>query len=215
MSYPPLFLSPRFLLPDVYTYAFAPPRLSCVFPYLTAPWDATRVSAPAWLPLNWPVDLYVAEPTLGTWVVAPFAWLALAAPVIAIARWRLRRATEPASAVAWVTPGTWLPAALGVCLAGAAPLVMMSVTTMRYAHDFASVVCLLAIIGGWRLLAAPASRGGRRAAAWLFGLLAAATVAAGVLLGFTGYFKHFERHNPKLLHVLQRHLDVCGGRGGG
>jgi hypothetical protein len=87
-------------------------------------------------------------------------------------------------------------------------------TTMRYEHDFASALFLLAIIGGWRLLAAPASRAGRRAAAGLFGLLGAATIVAGVLLGFTGYFSHFERNNPPLLHRLQRHLDLCGKRAG-
>ena len=30
-----------------------------------------------------------------------------------------------------------------------------------------------------------------------------ATIVAGLLLGFTGYFKHFERHNPALLHTLR------------
>jgi hypothetical protein len=34
----------------------------------------------------------------------------------------------------------------------------------------------------------------------------------GVLLGFTGYFDHFMRHNPDLYFALRDHLSVCRGR---
>ncbi|HMF44240.1 MAG TPA: hypothetical protein VKQ32_26390 [Polyangia bacterium] len=218
MTYPKPFLGLRFAVPDLYTHAFAPPRLGCAFPYLTAPWDATRVSAPAWLPITWPADHYTSEPTLGLLVVAPFMWLALAAPIVALARWRLTRATATtpatppspsASAWGWMTPGRWLWVALAGCLAGVSPLLLLNVTTMRYQNDYSTTLLLVAIFGGWRLLAAPASARGRRATAWLFGTLAVATIVAGVLLGFTGYFKHFDRHNPLLMHALQAHLGLC------
>jgi hypothetical protein len=221
MTFPQLFLSPRFLLPDTYAYAFAPPRLGCAFPYLSAPWDAVRASTPAWLPVSWPVDLYAAEPTLGLLIVAPFVWLSVVAPVVAVVRWRVRRAASStstitsasASACTWTwTTRAWLAAALGVWIAGAAPLLIMNMTSMRYQNDFTSPLLLLAILGGWRLLAGPATPAGRRAAAWVYVLLALATVAAGVLLGFGGYFKHFERHNPGLFYALRDHLSLCAGR---
>jgi hypothetical protein len=104
---------------------------------------------------------------------------------------------------------TWLWIALTVYVVGAGPFLILNVTTMRYQHDFASGVMLMAIFGGWRLLAAPASARGRRAAAWVYGLLAATTIVAGVLLGFGGYFKHFERHNPALTEKLAAKLSVC------
>jgi hypothetical protein len=103
----------------------------------------------------------------------------------------------------------WLGIALLVYVAGAAPFMILNVTTMRYEHDFASGVLLLAIFGGWRLLAAPSTPIGRRSIAWLYGTLAVATIVAGVLLGFGGYFKHFEHHNPALLHALQSARSVC------
>jgi hypothetical protein len=43
----------------------------------------------------------------------------------------------------------------------------------------------------------------------VFGLLAALTIVVGVLLGFDGYFHHFQRHNPALMQSLNSHLDIC------
>ena len=45
--------------------------------------------------------------------------------------------------------------------------------------------------------------------ACLYGGLALATIVAGVLLGFTGYFKHFEEHNPTLMRALVAKLSFC------
>lgn len=103
----------------------------------------------------------------------------------------------------------WLWVVLFIYVAGAGPLLILNVTTMRYQHDFASGVLLLAIFGSWRLLGAPATARGRRAMAWLYGVLAVATILAGFLLGFSGYFKHFEQHNPPLTRALVSKLSFC------
>ena len=100
-------------------------------------------------------------------------------------------------------------AALAIDLLGSAPLLILNVTTMRYEHDFATGLLLIAIFVSWKVLSAPLPPAARRAIAWLYGLLAAATIVAGLLLGFTGYFKHFERHNPALLRTLEKNLSVC------
>ena len=45
---------------------------------------------------------------------------------------------------------------------------------------------------------------------WFLGvLLVAVSLVVGVLFGFSGYFNHFQRHNPALLQSLQGHLNVC------
>ena len=98
---------------------------------------------------------------------------------------------------------------LAVYLVGSAPLLFLKVATMRYEHDFISGLLLIAIFGAWRLLAAPASAKVRRALAWSYAVLAASTIVAGVLLGFTGYFDHFKRHNSNLYYALQDHLSLC------
>jgi hypothetical protein len=213
MTYPLFVPGLRFLLPNTYAYAFAPPQWGCTFPYLSLAWSAVRPLTPAWVPLTWPADHFTPEPTIGLLTIAPFFWFALLAPLIAIARARLMLVAEPARPGRWAAllaaPANWLWAALAIYLLGAAPLLILNVTTMRYEHDFATGLLLIAIFTSWKVLAAPLPRAARRAIAWLYGLLAVSTIVAGVLLGFTGYFKHFERHNPALLRTLEKNLSVC------
>lgn len=209
MTYPYFVAGLRFLLPNIYGYALEQPEWSCRFPFLSSGWGEQRVSVPGWLPVTWPADYHSSEPTIGLLLVAPFTALALVALAFALAAARLRRMTgEP---TLQVTPArmTWLWIALCVYVVGAGPFLILNVTTMRYQHDFASGVMLMAVFGGWRLLAAPATARGRRAAAWVYGLLATTTIVAGVLLGFGGYFKQFERHNPALTQKLAEKLSVC------
>jgi hypothetical protein len=207
MTYPYFAAGGRFLLPDVYAYAIAPPRFTCWFPFLSSGWNTLRLSAPGWLSIPFSPDHHSAEPTVGLLVAAPFTALALVAGGAAAGRARLARAIADAPRL--MTRMNWLWVALIVYVAGSAPFLILNVTTMRYEHDFASGVLLLAIFGGWRLLAAPSSARGRRAMAWTYVLLALATIVAGVLLGFGGYFRQFEQHNPALLRALVAKLSVC------
>jgi hypothetical protein len=210
MTYPLFVPGFRFLPPDVYAYSIAPPRFTCWFPFLSSGWNALRLTVPGWLPVAFSPDHHSPEPSVGLLTAAPFTALALVALAAGIGRARLRRLVGDASRRAWMTRMNWLRAALIIYVAGAAPLLILNVTTMRYQHDFASGVLLLAIFGGWRLLAAPARARGRRAMACGYALLATATIVAGVLLGFGGYFRHFEQHNPTLMRNLVKALSVCG-----
>jgi sterol desaturase/sphingolipid hydroxylase (fatty acid hydroxylase superfamily) len=81
---------------------------------------------------------------------------------------------------------------------------------MRYQGDFAPALGLMSCVGAWAWLALFRRRVPRTIAAVVFIVLAAATIAAGALLGFTGYFNHFQRHNPELLKTLHR-VYVCKG----
>jgi hypothetical protein len=207
MTYPFFLPGFRFLPPDLYAYTIAPPRFTCWFPFLSSGWNTLRPSVPAWLPVGFSPDHHSAEPTVGLLAAAPFTVLAPVALAAAFGRARLRQLVGDASR--WMTRMNWLWAALAIYVAGAAPFLILNVTTMRYEHDFASGVLLLAIFGSWRLLATPSSARGRRATAWAYGLLATSTIVAGVLLGFGGYFRHFEQHNPALLRSLVAALSVC------
>ena len=218
MTYPYFLPGLRHLLPDTYAYLFAPPALSCQFPFLTSGWNTLRSSVPGWLPFTWAADHHSPEPTIGLLVAAPFTWFALAGVAARIAELRLRWMTSPArkasasgapSLATWLTRSNWLWVALIVYVLGFAPFFILNVTTMRYEHDFVSGVLLLAIFGGWRLLSAPSTPRGRRVVAGVYLALALVTIVIGVLLSFTGYFKHFERHNPALFHTLQTTLSVC------
>jgi hypothetical protein len=220
MGHPALKTGLRFLLPDVFAYFFCPPSHGCAFPFLSGKWNTTRPLSPSWL--TWPEDHHTPEPTTGLLVVVPFAWLALAGvALVAVRRWRrhgeARASASPAPAASpspspseiWRRRWPWLALVI-YTFGAAAPLLLLSSTSMRYELDFSSGLLLLATLGGWSLLASTTRRATRAIATAAFATLAATTVIAGVLLGFGGYFDHFGRHNPALWHTLQEKLSVCG-----
>jgi hypothetical protein len=211
----PMKVGLRFTIPDLFAYFFCPPTRSCAFPFLFGNWDTTRALSPAWL--SWPTDHQTKEPIVGLFAVAAFTWLAMAAAVWAAwagARRRARvaaQAPRPRPASGW--PERWIWGALLIYVVGsAAPLLVLSATTMRYQADFASGILLIATLSGWRLLVTPTSRAGRASVATLYVGLALATVVAGGLFGFTGYFEHFRRNNPALMRRLEKSLSVCPRR---
>jgi hypothetical protein len=206
----PLKVGLRFVVPDLFAYLFSPPAWRCTFPYLFSEWNTTRQLAPSWL--SFPVDYRGDEPTVGLLVVVVFAWLALGGLWFAI-RPRHRPDSgggRPGAPGELVWRWRWVRGALLLYVsASAVPLLLLSSATMRYEADFASGLLLIATLCGWRLLAAPASGAGRSAMVALYVTLSVATVVSSMLLGFGGYFEHFRRHNPVLIHRLEKTLSVC------
>jgi hypothetical protein len=210
-------MGPRFLAANVYQYLVRPADASCVFPYLRARWDPPGLF-PRWLPVA--ADYRVHEPTAGVLVLIPFVWLALGLFV----RRRAAGAGAPdgdgrapaivsSAADATARRWRWFLGMLAFVTAGCAgPVLLPGASTMRYEADFAWGLLLLGALGGWRLLAFPRGRAGRVALGALVLALAAATIAIGVLFGFTGYFDHFVKWNPLLARKFAAALSVCGKR---
>ena len=197
----------RFFLANAFVYLFRLPTQGCKFPYLTAEWGQPPGLFPGWLPLA--DEYHVNEPTTGLFLLVPVLWFLLALP-LATALWPFDRLSPGAIACGarWRRFLAVLVVAAGAT--GAVPL-LVGAGTMRYQGDFAPALLLLAVVGAWSWLAAfRLRRRSRRAlAAAVFCVPAAVTVVVGVLLGFGGYFHHFQRHNPALLQSLQQHLDLC------
>lgn len=210
LGWPLMTVGLRFVIPNLFAYLFVPPTHSCTFPFLFGNWNTTRLLAPAWL--TWPPDHQTSEPNVGLLSVVAFAWLAVGGLWLAATRWRARGRTSYVAsrspAAVWADRWIWGSLVLYV-VGSAAPLLPLSGTTVRYEADFASGVLLIATLVGWRFIAAPASRAGRTTAATLYLLLAVSTVLAGGLFGFSGYFEHFKRNNPTLLHRLEKVLSLC------
>jgi hypothetical protein len=80
---------------------------------------------------------------------------------------------------------------------------------MRYLADAATGATLLAVWGGWSLLAGVRRRWPRGGVIALLIALAAATAVIGLLFGFTGYNETFKWHNPALYNALRRTLSFC------
>jgi hypothetical protein len=197
-------LGARFVPANLFLYLFQPLALGCEFPYLLAKWDTARAATPAWMP--WPADYRWTEPSAGLLVAVPYLWLglggALWSGIARLVSWR-QGSSAPTAWRWWVR---WLAVGLAV---GAAPVLAMFSLSMRYEVDLVTFALPLAIVGSWRFLEAPASRAGR-VVAWALTVAAAlATIGVGLALGFTGYFNHFERHNPALMRKFKDELSVC------
>jgi len=200
-------MGPRFLVGTLWSYFVRKADLTCHFPYLISKWHERdhiplRDHLPSWMPAH--EEFHGGEPTAGLLVLAPFVLLALG---LVVRRHGAPGERDPAHR--W----RWMLIAIGVSIAGGlGPVLMASAATMRYEADFASGMLLLAILGGWRLLRAPAGRAARAGVAAVFAALALFTILAGVALGYTSYFDHFARHNPLLMSRLDRRYNVCKER---
>ncbi len=206
----------RFVLPNLFLYLLGPVVHSCRFPYLTTKWNMGRAGTPDWLP--WPADFRI-EPAIGVLVVVPFLWLLIIAVApFWVAQRRARAAATSGSAAP--SPGPlapwtrrWVVGAIAIASTVAAlPALLIFSNSMRYEWDFVSALFLAATLASWWLLRAPRSRAGRVAVTALVAVLAAASIAAGILLGFVGYFDNFTRHNPALMSHLKQMFDLCRSR---
>ena len=123
---------------------------------------------------------------------------------------RARRGRRDPPSVSW--RWRWFWGALGLSLLGDRRSVAADVRNDRALRARLRLVLpdpgdRWAAGGCWRF---PARRAGRVAIRAAYVGLAALTLVIGVLFGFTGYFGHFARHNPALLHTLEHALSVCG-----
>jgi hypothetical protein len=207
---------PRFIIPNLFLYLLEPVVRSCGFPYLTTKWNVPRAGAPDWLP--WPADIRI-EPAIGVLVVVPFVWLLILAAPLWLAQGRARAAAGPAQGSSEMVPSPgplapwtrrWVTGALilGSTVA-ALPALLIFSNSMRYEWDFVSALFLAATLASWWVLRTPRSRPGRIATSVLVAVLAVASIVAGLLLGFVGYFDNFMRHNPALMTHLKQMFDLC------
>jgi hypothetical protein len=206
------FNTSRIFLPrNIFSYLLRPVGFSCRFPFLSALYDIGERGFPRWLRI--PPGYSTHEPEAGLFVTAPFALLSLLAGYFVgrrVVRWW--RSPDRALPLDRRTRAeVWCVASFGA-LALLMPLVFVSAfdATMRYLGDFSTGTMLLAIWGGWSLLAAARAGWPRRTVLVFLIGLAAATVLVGLLLGFTGYDEMFKNHNPALYQKLRHRLAFCG-----
>jgi len=205
--------SARFFPADAFVYLFRLPSRWCHFPFITAEWGYPKDLFPTWLPV--PEEYRVTEPTAGLFVLVPMLWFLLAVPAgLGLGRLGRRSGSggePPAWAVAADPRWRWFLVVLAVAALGTLTVpLLVGIATMRYHGDFAPGLFVMACVGAWSWLAAFRRRPTRAIAIGVFLLLAAATIAAGALMGVTGYFAHFQTHNPALMKTLHR-IYVCKG----
>jgi hypothetical protein len=206
------FLTSRLYLPlDLFSYLLRPIGLSCRFPFVSAPYEIGQRGFPAGVHL--PAEYSTQEPLAGLLLASPWTWLGLAALFFAgraMVRWGRATPRAPVMSDQRRRAGVWCVASLAA-LASLMPLVFLTAiaTTMRYLADAATGATLLAVWGGWSLLAGVRRRWPRGGVIALLIALAAATAVIGLLFGFTGYNETFKWHNPALYNALRRTLSFC------
>jgi hypothetical protein len=81
---------------------------------------------------------------------------------------------------------------------------------MRYLEDVTAGLLLFATWGAWSVYQMlRRKKWARRAFGGAMGVLAAGSIALGLLLGYQGYNGHFAYFNPKLHERLTRHYSLC------
>ncbi len=182
--------------------------MRCTFPYLHAVTDMGARALPAWL--RPPHGYVVYEPVIGCLLAIPWAWLAPVSAVAGIRRaWALARGRGDADAAAVAV--TWL--AVATSLAAVASFIVpltLFWATMRFLGDMTPALTLAGTLGWWLCWARFRERASRRRLVVSAAVvLALATVAVGVALGFAGQYQHFREHNPALLDRLEKRLSFC------
>ena len=193
----PFHVSAAYVPRNLFSYALRPFDLACEFPYVLQRTPATTSwlsEAPGYL---------THEPLVGMLLASPWSWLA---PIgILVVPWSSIRDGSSRTLV-WCS----LTFAILASVTGFPELVSF-IATMRYLGDVAPGIALSGILGAWWWHAR--TRPGtwpRRLVLATCTLLAAATIACGLLLGFQGYEGHFRKHNPELHDRIVAALSWCG-----
>ena len=184
-------------------YLFELPRLIGQFPFLIAKAEFPKLFYP-----NRAIPPGAgAEPMTGLAVADPFLWFAIApAAMFAWRHWTRRLDSAVCASHFHERPIL----AIGLLLLAAGEAAVLPALTfpgggtMRYVNDFSHLFILAAVLGLWSIVQGVSDNPVlRRAVVGLSCVLAAASAAMALLLGITGYYNHFETHNPALFQALR------------
>ena len=199
----------RFVLPNLYSYLFRTPRVSCTFPFISAHWGYAADAFPRYFSI--PPGYSISEPVMGlAWLAPCFALGAIA--LISLLAWSVR-AIQTGTVDRSRVSVHWLTfCALTLATAGGIAVLGMPLATMRYGGDVSTGLSALSLLG--LFLALERLQHGRRLAYRAFIalvlMLAAYTVTAGLLSGVEGYYGQFRNNNPRIYRAWTEFLSLPG-----
>ncbi len=197
----PIAFSPRWIVPNLYSYVLRLPRLSCEFPYVHQVWNMGHEAFPKGY--LYPPDYMVIEPVVGWALAVPITLLAPFAFVLAPRSKALSNARDR----------TYLFLLLSsLVLASVTGVITLFIygATMRYLNDVTFGLVLLALLGAFSLRFRRWGPAAPRVITTVISTLGLATVVLGLLLGYQGYNLHFQRFNPDLDRRIATALSFCG-----
>jgi hypothetical protein len=183
-----------YVIPGVYNFALAPPRLALTFPHVFLP---PPPNYPGTLPAGYNGTTQPAEPTGGVVPMAPI--VLFAGTALFLWRRRDRHGAElPLIITALTLLGCGIIAGLAFTLWG---------TTERYEVDFDLYLILAGVLGWIGLLGAVRGRIRRRLST-IGGVAAIAWACfTGVAVSFTGYYNTLFTYHPGIFAALE---DITG-----
>jgi len=200
--------SASYLVPNLYSYLFTVPAVSCRFPFLG--WAEGR-EIPALLG-GPPLGYATFAPLAGAFFLVP--WLLLVPACLVLLLRRPSRRGRP-RASRWLSAlEVWAAlSAVSVALS-MVPALRLFLAGPRYLGDAMGGLVLLSAVlswGAWRTLTQ------LRAGRWAFRLgvplLGALTCLAGVLTPFAISERTFQSHNPFVFQRLETALSLCPAAG--
>ena len=201
--------SAAFVPANAWSYVLRPFDVRCTFPFLHAVTDMGARALPAWL--RPPHGYIVYEPVVGCLLGDPVGLAGARRgrgrhpPRLgARARPGRRRRGGGRASPGWPSRPRWPPSRSFIV-----PLTLFW-ATMRFLGDMTPALTLAGTLGWWLCWVRFREHAVRRRLVTSAAVvLALATVAVGVALGFEGQYKHFRQHNPALLDRLEKRLSFC------
>jgi hypothetical protein len=196
--------SPRMVVPNLFGYLFAPVYWDRHFPYVWASVrnDSYLTGRDSWLAvhLHLPRNYYAFEPLVGVVWCQPFLIFAL---------WAAKR-NKPEPPASRNHPERWLTQSLAAAaILGIAPVLIVSISTMRYLLDALACFTLLAAIGYWRILRRLENRpAARKAFQGIVLMVLLSQCVMGLLLACSRYYDQLMTQIPDLFIHLRNSLPV-------
>jgi len=201
------FTNPVFVIPNIYSYLFAPVKWSCEYPFVWAYSDRELASF-----IDWPSGYHKFEVVGGLLWLSAWSWL----PLVMVWRWiaGARKLAGGAGIARHVMSlEGWALACSFFILLAMAPVLGLWEASMRYTGDAVGGLALIATLSAfWLRQRADASRSRTLALAARALIIGAGvyTSLIGALSGVTSYGEPFKLNNPGLHARLQARWSFCG-----
>jgi hypothetical protein len=191
-----------FVIPNIYSYLFAPVHWSCRFPFASAVGYRPLASF-----IQWPADYATFELVGGLMVLSGWCWLVV---VLAyrggLAVWKRWRYRGLASASTLPVPELWGLLCAASIVLSMVPVLGLWEASMRYTGDAVGGVILASTLAAfWWMRRAHAS--GKRALIWstraALVALGLHTCIIGACSGIASYGDPFKKQNPALYDSLR------------
>jgi hypothetical protein len=208
----PLRVSSDYIGANLWSYMLNPFGVSCRFPFALQSWANGPKGLPAWVPT--PAGFLMAEPVVGWLRAVPMTWLLPFAAVAAFSQ-ALLLLRAPAGHERRRLAYVWCALCFALIATASGGVTLgFYFATMRYLGDVTFGLVASSLLGGYALFAYAPSKRRRRICAAVFSLLAASTIALGLLLGYQGYNDQFKSYNPPLDAKIVAALSMCGASDG-